>query len=122
MSETRPCTCAPDERPYPCQHKYALGLCRKAEIRSLRAELAALKAQPADAQADIAAAGALYASPEARLKAIVAQNERIDYLRTQLELIAHATAPTHDDGAYHEAAHDLATRALSGIAAAKEKL
>lgn len=39
MTDTRPCTCAPDERPYPCQHQYALGLCRKAEARSLRAEL-----------------------------------------------------------------------------------
>ena len=39
MTDARPCTCAPDERPYPCQHQYALGLCRKAEIRSLRVEL-----------------------------------------------------------------------------------
>lgn len=38
MSDTRPCTCAPDERPYPCQHKYALGECRKAHIRALRLE------------------------------------------------------------------------------------
>jgi hypothetical protein len=40
---TRPCTCAPDERPYPCQHKYALGECRKAHIRELRAEVEALR-------------------------------------------------------------------------------
>lgn len=39
MTQTRPCTCAPDERPFPCQHQYALGLCRKAEIRALRAAL-----------------------------------------------------------------------------------
>jgi hypothetical protein len=38
MSDTRPCTCAPDERPYPCQHQYALGECRKAYIRALRVE------------------------------------------------------------------------------------
>ncbi len=48
MTETRPCTCAPDERPYPCQHQYALGLCRKAEIRSLRAELDRCIAQIGD--------------------------------------------------------------------------
>lgn len=40
---TRPCTCAPDERPYPCQHKYALGECRKQYIRTLRAEVTALQ-------------------------------------------------------------------------------
>lgn len=48
MTDSRPCTCAPDERPYPCQHQYALGLCRKAEIRSLRIELDRLIAQIAD--------------------------------------------------------------------------
>ena len=48
MTNTRPCTCAPDERPYPCQHQYALGLCRKAEIRSLRAELDRCIAQIGD--------------------------------------------------------------------------
>lgn len=48
MTDTRPCTCAPDERPYPCQHQYALGLCRKAEIRSLRIELDRCIAQIAD--------------------------------------------------------------------------
>ena len=48
MSDSRPCTCAPDERPYPCQHQYALGLCRKAEIRSLRIELDRCIAQIAD--------------------------------------------------------------------------
>lgn len=30
-----------------------------------------------------------------------------------MRLIEHATAPTHDDGAYHEAAHDLATAAIA---------
>lgn len=39
MTDTRPCTCAPDERPYPCQHQYALGLCREEELRLLRAEV-----------------------------------------------------------------------------------
>lgn len=48
MTDTRPCSCAPDERPYPCQHQYALGLCRKAEIRSLRAELDRCIAQIGD--------------------------------------------------------------------------
>ena len=48
MTDTRPCTCAPDERPYPCQHQYALGLCRKAEIRSLRAQLDRCIAQIGD--------------------------------------------------------------------------
>ena len=48
MTDSRPCTCAPDERPYPCQHQYALGLCRKAEIRSLRIELDRCIAQIAD--------------------------------------------------------------------------
>ena len=42
MIDTRPCTCAPDERPYPCQRKYALGECRKAFIRELIAERDAL--------------------------------------------------------------------------------
>lgn len=35
-----------------------------------------------------------------------------DELVTALRLIEHATAPTHDDGAYHEAAHDLASQVL----------
>lgn len=48
MTDTRPCTCALDERPYPCQHQYALGLCRKAEIRSLRTELDRCIAQIGD--------------------------------------------------------------------------
>lgn len=42
MTDTLPCTCAPDERPYPCQHQYALGECRKAFIRELIAERDAL--------------------------------------------------------------------------------
>ena len=48
MTDTRPCSCAPDERPYPCQHQYALGLCRKAEIRSLRVHLDLCIAQIGD--------------------------------------------------------------------------
>lgn len=39
-------------------------------------------------------------------------------LVTTLRLIEHATAPTHDDGAYHEAAHDLATGVLARLPAA----
>lgn len=41
-----------------------------------------------------------------------------DELVTTLRLIEHATAPTHDDGAYHEAAHDLATGVLQRLPAA----
>lgn len=40
-----------------------------------------------------------------------------DELVTALRLIEHATAPTHDDGAYHEAAHDLATQVLARVLA-----
>jgi hypothetical protein len=43
MTDTRPCTCAPDERPYPCQHKYALGECRKQYIRVLRSQVTDLE-------------------------------------------------------------------------------
>ena len=32
-----------------------------------------------------------------------------------LRLIEHATAPTHDDGAYHEAAHDIACAAIESV-------
>jgi hypothetical protein len=38
-----------------------------------------------------------------------------DELIRTLELIHHATAPTHDDGAYHEAAHDLADEVLKKV-------
>lgn len=38
-----------------------------------------------------------------------------DELVTTLRLIEHATAPTQDDGAYHEAAHDLATQVLQRL-------
>lgn len=38
-----------------------------------------------------------------------AENKR---LRGALQLIEHATAPTHDDGAYHENAYELARSAL----------
>ena len=48
MSDSRPCTCAPDERPHQCQHQYALGLCLKAENRSLRIELDRLIEQIVD--------------------------------------------------------------------------
>lgn len=37
-----------------------------------------------------------------------------------LELIRHATAPTHDDGGYHEAAHDLADDVLRRVEARKQ--
>lgn len=42
---------------------------------------------------------------------------RYDELVTALELIRHATAPTHEDGAYHENAHDLACGILKRIEA-----
>ena len=36
-----------------------------------------------------------------------------DRLVTALRLIEHATSDAHDDGAYHEAAHDIATAAFA---------
>jgi hypothetical protein len=36
-------------------------------------------------------------------------------LLTALHLIEHATGPTHDDGAYHEAAHELALNAITAF-------
>lgn len=38
-------------------------------------------------------------------------------LVTALELVRHATAPSHDDGAYHENAHDLADGILKRVEA-----
>ena len=38
-----------------------------------------------------------------------------DALLEALRLIEHATAPTHDDGAYHEAAHDIACAAIAAV-------
>lgn len=38
-----------------------------------------------------------------------------DELVNALRLVQHATAPTHDDGAYHENAHDIASGVLSRI-------
>lgn len=40
-----------------------------------------------------------------------------DELVRALELIRHAVAPTHNDGAYHENAYDLADGVLRKIAA-----
>lgn len=40
-----------------------------------------------------------------------------DELVQTLELIRHATAPTHDDGGHHEAAHDLADDMLKRVEA-----
>lgn len=37
-----------------------------------------------------------------------------------LELIQHATAPTHEDGAHHEAAHDLASDVLKRLEARRQ--
>lgn len=36
-----------------------------------------------------------------------------DELLVTMHLIQHATAPTHDDGGHHEAAHDLAAAAIA---------
>lgn len=38
-----------------------------------------------------------------------------DELLTALELIKHATAPSHDDGAYHENAYELASAAIAKV-------
>lgn len=38
-----------------------------------------------------------------------------DELVRALRLIEHATAPTHEDGAYHECAHDLSTEILARV-------
>jgi hypothetical protein len=34
-------------------------------------------------------------------------------LLTSMRLIEHATSPAHDDGAYHEAAHDIAAASIA---------
>lgn len=41
-----------------------------------------------------------------------------DELVRVLRLVQHATAPTPDDGGYHEAAHDLASEVLGRVDAA----
>lgn len=38
-----------------------------------------------------------------------------DDLVTAIRLIQHATSPTHDDGAYHEAAHDICESILKRV-------
>lgn len=43
-----------------------------------------------------------------------------DELITALRLIEHATAPTHDDGAHHEAAHEIASEILGRADAAEQ--
>lgn len=43
-----------------------------------------------------------------------------DELALALELISHATAPSHDDGAYHENAHELAEFVLRKVRARRE--
>lgn len=43
-----------------------------------------------------------------------------DELLTALRLIEHATAPTHDDDAHHEAAHEIASEILARADAAEE--
>jgi len=42
-----------------------------------------------------------------------------DDLVNQLQLIEHATSPTHDDGAYHENAHSLSVDMLDRVKAAR---
>lgn len=39
MSDTRSCTCHPDEAPKPCQKRYALNECQAARIERLEAAL-----------------------------------------------------------------------------------
>ena len=52
----------------------------------------------------------------AALEASLAERDRvIEQARVALERIRHATAPTHDDGGHHEAAHDLSIDALRAI-------
>lgn len=42
MSDTRPCTCHPDDNPpSPCMRKFSLTECKNAEIDELKADLAA---------------------------------------------------------------------------------
>lgn len=41
-------------------------------------------------------------------------------LETTIRLIHHATAPTHDDGAYHEAAYGLADKMITRIDKSRE--
>ena len=43
-----------------------------------------------------------------------------DELVRALELIRHATAPTHNDGAHHEAAHALADNILCKVEARRK--
>lgn len=47
-------------------------------------------------------------------------NPSREELLTALRLIEHATAPTHDDGAHHEAAHDIASEILRRVDAAEK--
>jgi hypothetical protein len=45
MTDTRPCTCHPDDSPpSPCQRKFSLTECKDAEIAALRQDLAAARA------------------------------------------------------------------------------
>ena len=43
-----------------------------------------------------------------------------DELVNALELVRHATDPSHDDGAYHEAAHDLSDGILKRVKAHRD--
>jgi len=43
-----------------------------------------------------------------------------DELVNTLELVRHATEPRHDDGAYHEAAHDLSDGILQRLKAHRD--
>lgn len=52
------------------------------------------------------------ATLRADVSKLQSENER---LREALEMIRHATAPTPDDGGYHEAAYDLANSALEQL-------
>jgi hypothetical protein len=52
------------------------------------------------------------------LKEIEKLKAQRDALLGAMKLIQHATAPTHNDDAYHEAAHDISSAAID---AARER-
>lgn len=94
MTQTRPCTCPPDERTFPCQHQHAIGLCRKAEIRALRAAL--FQAQEA--------AKALLAKGE--LLAALVQGAKEEFVRAPF-------GSSYEDEAAVSDWHAMATEALA---------
>lgn len=55
----------------------------------------------------------------ARIIDVAALHSQLDRLREALRNIEHATAPSHDDGAYHENAYSLAVEALAAAGVEK---